>query len=87
MIEYEGNAALAPRVRSQNGGGAYVHSSTLTVANGSSIDGNTAGSVIDGNVVGVGGVSSPACALASGLVVGSKSNQTKFDRCERETPQ
>ena len=48
--------------------------STLTVANGSSIDGNTADTV-----------SSPAFALTSGLVVSSPSDQSTLDRCERET--
>ena len=66
------NRCARPRVRSQYGGGAYVHSSTLTVTDGSSIDGNTA------NVL-------PAFALASGLVVASPSNRLLLDRCERET--
>ena len=51
-----------------------MDSATLTVTDGSSIDGNTAGEV-----------SSPAFALASGLVVGSPNNQLTLDRCERET--
>ena len=48
-------------------------SSTLTVTDGSSIDGNTATIVIP-----------PAFTLASGLVVGSPSNQSTLFRCERE---
>ena len=58
MIEHEGETALArrPHVRSQDGGGAYVTKfSTMTVTNGSSIDGNTATDV-----------SSPAFALPLG---------------------
>ena len=77
MIEYEGDAALAPRVRSQKGGGAYVkQSSTLRVTDGSSISGNTATAV-----------SSPAFALASGFVFGSPSDQPTLDRCEIEASQ
>ena len=49
-------------------------SSTLTVADGSSIDGNTATSV-----------SLPAFALVSGLVVGPPINQSTLVRCDRET--
>ena len=49
-------------------------SSTLTVTDGSSIDGNT------GTYV-----SSPEFALDSGLVVGSPRNKPTLDRCERET--
>ena len=74
MIEREGDAALAPCVRSQHGRGVFVYdSSMLTVANGSSIDGNTAE------------VSSSAFALASGLVVGLPSDESTLNRCERET--
>ena len=61
---------FAPRVRSQSGGGAKVKYSTLTVANGSSIDNNTAS------------VSSPAFALTSRLVVGSPSYPSPLHRCE-----
>ena len=49
-------------------------SSTLAVTDGANIGGNTAGEV-----------NSPAFALASGLVVGSLSNQPTLGRCERET--
>ena len=74
MIEHEGDTALAPRVHSQDGGGTYInYYSTLTVANGSSIDGNTAD------------VSLPVFALAFGLVVGSPSEQSTLERCERDT--
>ena len=59
MIEHERDDVFAPRVRSQYGGGVYVYDSTLTVTNGSSIDGNTAI------------VSSPVFALAFGIVVGA----------------
>ena len=46
MIELEGGATLASRVPLQYGGGTYLEdSSTLTVTDGSSIDGNTAGRV------------------------------------------
>ena len=62
-----------PRLRSQNGGGAYVYFSTLAVTGGSSIDDNAAN------------VSSPAFALASGFVVGLPGNQPTLGRCERET--
>ena len=47
--------------------------STLAVTGSSSISGNTAN------------VSPPAFALASGIVVGSPSNQSTLGRCERET--
>ena len=73
MIACGGDAALAPRARSQWGGGVCLSASTLMLANGSSIDGNTAD------------VKLPAFALASGLVVGSPSHQPTLGRCERET--
>ena len=72
MIVHEEDAALASRVRSQYGGGAFVYASTLVVANGSSIDDNTAS------------VSSPAFALTSGLVVGSRDNQSRFHVAKRD---
>ena len=60
MTEREGDAALTPYIRSQNGGGARLYEyCTLAVTNGSSINSNTASSV-----------GHPAYILASGLVVG-----------------
>ena len=62
------------RARSQDGGGAYVHTSaTLTVTDGSSIDGNTAGSV-----------SSSAFAIASRLMIKQSIGEPTLDSCERE---
>ena len=75
LIENEGGV-LAPHVRSQYGGGAYAHSSTLTVANGSSIGGNTAT------------VSLPALSLSplsSQLVHQMINRRSSLDRCERWT--
>ena len=72
MIKHEGGAAFAPRAHLQDAGGVYmIFSSSLTLTDGSSIDGNTAD------------VSSPVFALAFGLVVGSPSNQSTLDCCER----
>ena len=51
-----------------------MENSTMTMTDGSSIDGNTAEFV-----------SSPAFALASGLVVGPPSDQSTLGRCERRT--
>ena len=74
MVENKGGP-FAPCVRSQEGGGAYVdHYSTMTVANGSSINGNTATKV-----------SSPAFVFALGSWLVRQVTNRRSIAAERET--